>query len=142
MLIPDLPRRECFGEALLIELRVGARPGHRPYVDNQADTGFLQEVDKFDDRPGRVAYGEKGVRVVVPSTRGQPASLILNAQCRKQKPALVEGYFYFEEPTGIVAIGIHAAPLDVHSLQDLPHAVLRRHRIERSCRRPSISMIA
>jgi hypothetical protein len=25
-----------------------------------------QEIDKFGDRPGRVAYGEKDVRVIVP----------------------------------------------------------------------------
>lgn len=67
MLVTDLPRCERFGEALLIELRIGARPGHRPYVDNEADTGLPQEIDKFDDRPGRVAYGEKGVRVVAPN---------------------------------------------------------------------------
>ena len=37
MLIADLPRRKRFGEALLIELRVGARLRHRPYVDNEAE---------------------------------------------------------------------------------------------------------
>jgi hypothetical protein len=120
MLVPDLQSGQRPRECFLIELRIGARPGHRPYVDNEADTGFLQEVDKFEDRPGRVAYGEKGVRVVDPSTRGQPASLILNAQCRKQKSALVDGYFYFEEPTLIVAIGIHAAPLDVRFCEICP----------------------
>jgi hypothetical protein len=31
---------------------------------------LLQEIDKFDDRPGRVAYGEKGVRVVDLSGEG------------------------------------------------------------------------
>ena len=67
MLIADLPRRQRFGEALLIELRVGARPGYRPYVDNEADARFPQEIDKFDDRPGRVAYGEKGIRVIAPT---------------------------------------------------------------------------
>jgi hypothetical protein len=70
MLIADLPRRQRFGEALLIELRVGARPRYRPYVDNQVDAGLPQEIDKFDDRPGRVAYGEKGVRVIAPTGEG------------------------------------------------------------------------
>ena len=70
MLIADLPRRQRFGEALLIELRVGARPGYRPYVDNEADARLSQEIDKFDDRPGRVAYGEKAVRGVAPSCEG------------------------------------------------------------------------
>jgi hypothetical protein len=60
------PRRQRFGEALPIELRVGARPRHRPYVDNEVDAGLPQEIGKFDDRPGRVAYGEKGVRVIAP----------------------------------------------------------------------------
>ena len=56
MLIADLPRCQRFGEALLIELRVGARPRYRPYVDNEVDAGLPQQIDKFDDRPGRVAY--------------------------------------------------------------------------------------
>jgi len=70
MLIADLPRRQCFGEVLLIELRVGARPRYRPYVDNEVDAGLPQEIDKFNDRPGRVAYGEKGVRVFAPTGEG------------------------------------------------------------------------
>ena len=70
MLVADLPRRQRFGEALLIELRVGARPRHRPHVDNEVDAGLPQEIDKFDDRPGRVAYGEKGVRVIAPTDEG------------------------------------------------------------------------
>jgi hypothetical protein len=67
MLIADLPRRQRFGKALLIELRVGARPRYRSYVDNEVDAGLPQEIDKFNDRPGRVAYGEKGVRVLAPT---------------------------------------------------------------------------
>ena len=66
MLVPDLESGQRSRERFLIELRIGARPGHRPYVDNEADTGLPQEIDKFDDRPGRVAYGEKGVRVGAP----------------------------------------------------------------------------
>jgi hypothetical protein len=68
MLVADLPRRQRFREALLIELRVGTRPRHRPYVDNEVDAGLLQEIGKFDDRPGRVAYGEKRARVAAPSS--------------------------------------------------------------------------
>jgi hypothetical protein len=67
MLVADLPRLQRFRKALLIELRVGARPRHRPYVDNDDDAGLPQEIDKFGDRPGRVAYGEKGVRVIAPT---------------------------------------------------------------------------
>ncbi len=70
MLIADLPWRQRFREALLIELRVGARPRHRPYVDNEVDAGLLQEIGKFDDRPGRVAYGEKRARVAAPTDEG------------------------------------------------------------------------
>ena len=70
MVVADLPRRQRFGEALQIELRVGARPRYRPYVDNEVDAGVPQEIDKFDDRPGRVAYGEKGVRVIAPAGEG------------------------------------------------------------------------
>jgi hypothetical protein len=70
MLVADLPWRQRFREALLIELRVGTRPRHRPYVDNEVDAGLLQEIGKFGDRPGRVAYGEKGVRVAAPTDEG------------------------------------------------------------------------
>lgn len=70
MLVTDLQRGQRSRECFPIELRIGARPGHRPYVDNEADARLSQEVDKFDDRPGRVAYGEKGVRVVAPSGEG------------------------------------------------------------------------
>jgi hypothetical protein len=54
---------------MLIELRVGARSRDGSHVDNEIDSGFLQQIGKFDDRPGRVAYGEKGVRHV---SNGQP----------------------------------------------------------------------
>jgi hypothetical protein len=70
MLVADLPWRQRFREALLIEPRVGTRPRHRPYVDNEVDAGLLQEIGKFDDRPGRVANGEKGVRVAAPTDEG------------------------------------------------------------------------
>jgi hypothetical protein len=66
----DLPRRQRIREALLIELRISARPRHRPYVDNETNAGLPQEIDKFDDRPGRVAYGEKDVRVIAPMDEG------------------------------------------------------------------------
>jgi hypothetical protein len=62
MLITDLPRCQHFRKALLIELCVGARSRDGSHVDNEIDSGFLQQISKFDDRPGRVAYGEKGVR--------------------------------------------------------------------------------
>lgn len=71
MLVAYLPRCQRFGELLLIELRVGARPRHRPYVDNEVDTGLLQEIDEFGDRPGRVAYGVKGVRVIAPAEEAE-----------------------------------------------------------------------
>lgn len=70
MLVPDLQRGQRSQECSPIELRIGARAGHRPYVDNEADARLSQEIDKFDDRPGRVAYGEKGIRVVAPSGEG------------------------------------------------------------------------
>jgi hypothetical protein len=70
MFVPDLKRGQRSRECFLIELRIGARPRDRPYVDNEADARLSQEIDKFDDRPGRVAYGEKGVRGVAPSGEG------------------------------------------------------------------------
>jgi hypothetical protein len=62
MLITDLPRRQRFRKASLIELRVGARSRDGSHVDNEIDSGLPQQIGKFDDRPGRVAYGEKRVR--------------------------------------------------------------------------------
>lgn len=62
MLVADLPRRQRFGKAFAIELRIGARSRYRPYVDNQVDAGPPKQIDEFDDRPGRMAYGEKGAR--------------------------------------------------------------------------------
>jgi hypothetical protein len=62
MLIADLPRRQRFGKAFPIELRIGARSWYRPYVDSQVDPGPSKQIDEFDDRPGRMAYGEEGAR--------------------------------------------------------------------------------
>ena len=99
MLVADLPRRQRFGKALLIELRVGARPRHRPYVDNEADARLSQEIDKFDDRPGRVAYGEKGVRVIAPSGRRRVTAGVAvdpKRPIRKQKRVLVGKILRFQ----------------------------------------------
>jgi hypothetical protein len=67
MFVTYLKRGQGFRECCLIELRVSPRPGYRPYVDDEAYIRLSQQIDKFDDRPGRVAYGEKGVRGVAPS---------------------------------------------------------------------------
>ncbi|MEO6841586.1 MAG: hypothetical protein ABI192_12545 [Bradyrhizobium sp.] len=58
MLVADLPGLQCSRERFLIELRVGVRR-YRSDVDNKLDTGLPQQIDKLDDRPGRVVYGEK-----------------------------------------------------------------------------------
>ena len=63
MFIADLPRRQRFGEAFAVELRIGARPRHRSHVDDEIDAGLLEQIDEFDDRPGGMADGEEGVRV-------------------------------------------------------------------------------
>lgn len=93
MLIADLPRRQRFGEAFAIELRIGARSWYRPYVDNQVDAGPPKQIDEFDDRPGRIAYAEEGVRdgstgKQRPSTR-TALSQIVSACCRDQKRPLL-----------------------------------------------------
>jgi hypothetical protein len=62
MLIADLPRRQRLGKAFAIELRIGARSRYRPYVDDQVDARCPKQIDEFDDRPGRMAYGKKGAR--------------------------------------------------------------------------------
>jgi hypothetical protein len=69
MLIADLPRRQRFGEAFAIELRIGARSRHRSYIDKMVDAGLSKQIDQFDDRPGRMAYGEK-VLVMAPTGDG------------------------------------------------------------------------
>jgi hypothetical protein len=53
MLTTDLPRCQRFRKAVLIELRVGARSRDGSHIDNEIDSGFLQQIGKFDDRPGR-----------------------------------------------------------------------------------------
>jgi hypothetical protein len=63
MFVADLPRRQCFGEAFTVELRIGARPRHRSHVDDEIDARFLEQIDEFDDRPSGMTYGEEGVRV-------------------------------------------------------------------------------
>jgi hypothetical protein len=47
---------------LLIELRIGARARHRPHVDHEIDVRLPQKVGKFNNRSGRMTYGEKGAR--------------------------------------------------------------------------------
>jgi len=74
ILVADLPGLQRSRERFLIELRVGARPRYRSDVDNKLDTGLPQQIDKLDDRPGRVAYGEKGDRGVAPNGEGPLAS--------------------------------------------------------------------
>ena len=83
MLVTDLKGRQRQGERFLIELRVGARAGHRPYVDHQSDARLAQEIDKFDDRPGRVAYREKGARDVSP---GAARARLVRAAIDRKRP--------------------------------------------------------
>jgi hypothetical protein len=61
--IADLPRRQRFGEAVAVELRIGARPRHRPNVTDEIDAGLPEQTDEFGDRPGGMADGEECVRV-------------------------------------------------------------------------------
>lgn len=62
MLIPDLPRRQGVAEGLLVELRVGARSRHGPYVHDSVDRRLPKEIDEVRKRSGSVSYGEKGIR--------------------------------------------------------------------------------
>jgi hypothetical protein len=50
MFIADLPRDQRSGEAIAIELGIGARPRHRPHVDDEIDTGFPEQIDQLGDR--------------------------------------------------------------------------------------------
>jgi hypothetical protein len=63
MFIADLPRRQCFWEAVAIELRIGTGSRHRPHVDDEMNARFLEQLGEFDDRSSGMAYGEEGVRV-------------------------------------------------------------------------------
>jgi hypothetical protein len=63
MSIADLPRRQRFGEAVAVELRIGTGSRHRPHVDDEIDAGLPEQIDKFGDRPGGMADGEECVRV-------------------------------------------------------------------------------
>jgi len=63
MPIADLPRRQRFGEAFTVELRIGARPRHRSHVDDEIDARFPEQIAEFADRSGGMTYGEENVRV-------------------------------------------------------------------------------
>ena len=63
MFIADLPRRQRFGEAVVVELRIGTGSRHRPHVDDEIDAGLPEQIDEFGDRPGGMADGEECVRV-------------------------------------------------------------------------------
>ena len=62
MFVADLPRGQRFGEAFTVELRISARPRHRPHVNDEIDAGFPKQIDEFGDRPGGMTDGEEGVR--------------------------------------------------------------------------------
>ena len=64
MLIADLPRRQRFGEAFTVELRIGARPRHRSHVDDEIDARFLEQISEFDDRSSGMTYCEEDVRIL------------------------------------------------------------------------------
>ena len=63
MFIADMPRRQRFGEAVAVELRIGTGSRHRPHVDDEIDAGLPEQIDEFDDCSGGVTYGEEGARV-------------------------------------------------------------------------------
>ena len=63
MFIADLPRRQRFGKAVAVELRIGMGSRHRPHVDDEIDAGLPEQIDEFGDRPGGMADGEECVRV-------------------------------------------------------------------------------
>lgn len=63
MFIADLPRRQRFGEAVVVELWIGTGSRHRPHVDDEIDAGLPEQIDEFGDRPGGMADGEECVRV-------------------------------------------------------------------------------
>jgi hypothetical protein len=63
MFIADPPRRQRFGKAAGVELRIGTGSRHRPHVDDEIDAGLPEQIDEFGDRPGGMADGEECVRV-------------------------------------------------------------------------------
>lgn len=90
MLVTDPPSCQRLGEAFAVELRIGARSRHRPYIDNKPDTVLLKQLDEFDDRPRRMTYGEKDARdgsLWNGGTRSRPISQIVSAclQVRKRR---------------------------------------------------------
>ena len=80
MFIADLPRRQRFGKAFTVELRIGARSRHRSHVYDEIDARLPQQIDELGDRPGGMTYGEEGVRVgsegtMAPSRRAVSAQI-------------------------------------------------------------------
>lgn len=68
--IGNLAGGEALRQDIGVELGVGTGAGHRPYVDEMADSGLLQEFHELMDGPGGMAYGEE---------RMHPALKSLNA---------------------------------------------------------------
>jgi hypothetical protein len=63
MFIADLPRRQRFGKAVAVELRIGTGSRHRSHVDDEIGVGLPEQIDESGDRPGGMADGEECVRV-------------------------------------------------------------------------------
>ena len=114
MLIADLPRRQRSRKAFAIELRIGARSRYRPYVDDQVDARRPKQIDEFIDRPGRMAYSEKGAR---DGPTGEWRSsirtalpLIVNARFPDQKrPLLATSHNLAMPTTGAEVDGVNCA---------------------------------
>src|SRR5438067_7363647 len=60
MAVPDAGHAERLGHNIRVELRVGARPRHGPYIDEQIDPGLAQQRDQLLGRARRMAYREDG----------------------------------------------------------------------------------
>jgi hypothetical protein len=59
MLIADLAARQSFGKRIRVELRIGARPGHRSYIGDKSNFQPGQHIDEFANRMRRVADGKE-----------------------------------------------------------------------------------
>jgi len=55
MTIPDPEWAECIGKGIGVELRIGARTGDCPHIDEKIHAGFAKQGHEFFDSSARMA---------------------------------------------------------------------------------------
>jgi hypothetical protein len=69
VLIGDVEGRQSVGKCILVELRIGSRPGNRSDVREKLDVGFSQQLDELLEASVGMADREEGKLHTSPSLR-------------------------------------------------------------------------